>query len=56
MRDSAFKIYQSEWKNSQVSVKKYSDSEDNNKGMVKARLGFIYFIVLVTSIIVMFTR
>jgi hypothetical protein len=56
MRDSAFKIHQSEWKNSEVSVNRYSDSGDNNKGMIKARLGFIYFVVLVTSIIVIFTR
>jgi len=56
MKDSALKIYQSEWGNSEVSVNRNSDFGDDKKGMIKARLGFIYFVVLVSSIIVIFTR
>lgn len=56
MRDSAFKLHQGEWGNSEVIVKKTSGSGKDNKGMIKARLGFIYFVVLVSSLIVLFTR
>ena len=56
MKDSALKIYQSEWGNSEVSVKRNSDFEDDKKGMIKTRLGFIYFVVLVSSLIVIFTK
>lgn len=56
MRDSALIISRSEWKKSEASVKRNSDLGNDNKGMVKARLGFIYFVVLVSSLIVLFTR
>jgi len=56
MKDSVLKIYQSEWENSEASVRRNSDFGDNKKGMIKTRLGFIYFVVLVSSIIVIFTR
>ena len=56
MKDSVLKIYQSEWENSEVSVRRNSDFGDDKKGMIKTRLGFIYFVVLVSSIIVIFTR
>ncbi|MCC6254825.1 MAG: hypothetical protein IT276_07925 [Ignavibacteriaceae bacterium] len=56
MRDSAFRLHQGEWGNSEVLVKKTSESGNDNKGMIKARLGFIYFVVLVSSLIVIFTR
>ena len=56
MKDLVLKVYQSEWKNSEVSVKKNSDFGNNKNGMIKARLGFIYFVVLVSSLIVLFTR
>ncbi|MBE0551250.1 MAG: hypothetical protein IH619_02560 [Ignavibacterium sp.] len=56
MKDSVLKIYQSEWENSEVSVKRNSDFGNNKNGMIKARLGFIYFVVLVSSLIVLFTR
>ncbi len=56
MRDTAFRIHQGEWGNSEEAVQKFSESGNNNKGMIKARLGFIYFVVLVTSLIVIFTR
>ena len=56
MKDSVLKIYQSEWQNSEVSVKRNSDFGDDKKGMIKTRVGFIYFVVLVSSLIVLFTR
>ncbi len=56
MKDSVLKIYQSEWGNSEVSVKRNSDFGNDKKGMIKTRLGFIYFVVLVSSLIVIFTR
>lgn len=56
MRDSAFRLHQGEWGNSEESVKRFSESGNDNKGMIKARLGFIYFVVLVSSLIVIFTR
>jgi len=56
MRDSAFRLHQGEWGNSEESVKKHSESENDKKGMIKTRLGFIYFVVLVSSLIVIFTR
>jgi hypothetical protein len=56
MRDTAFRLHQDEWGNSEESVQKFSESGNNNKGMIKARLGFIYFVVLATSLIVIFTR
>jgi len=56
MRDSALRIHQGEWRNSEESVKTNSESGNDNKGMIKARLGFIYFVVLVSSLIVIFTR
>ena len=56
MKDSALKIYQSEWGNSEVSVNRNSDFGDDKKGMIRARLGFIYFVVLVSSLIVIFTK
>lgn len=56
MKESALKIYQSEWGNSEVFVKRNSNLGDDKKGMVKTRLGFIYFVVLVSSLIVIFAR
>ncbi len=56
MKDSALKIYHSEWENSEVFIKRNSDFGDDKKAMIKARLGFIYFVVLVSSLIVIFTR
>ena len=56
MKDSVLKIYQNEWQNSEVSVKRNSDFGDDKKGMIKTRVGFIYFVVLVSSLIVLFTR
>jgi len=56
MRESALKIYQVEWRNSEASVKRNSNLGNDNKGMIKARLGFIYFVVFVSSLIVLFTR
>jgi hypothetical protein len=56
MRDSALRIHQGEWGNSEVSVNQHSKSGNDNKGMIKSRLGFIYFVVLVSSLIVIFTR
>ncbi len=32
MKDSVLKIYQSEWENSEVSVRRNSDFGDDNKG------------------------
>lgn len=56
MRDSTFRLHQGEWGNSDAAVKNSSESGNDNKGMIKARLGFIYFVVLVSSLIVIFTR
>ena len=56
MRDSAFRLHQGEWGNSEESVKTNSEWGNDNKGMIKARLGFIYFVVLVSSLVVLFTR
>jgi hypothetical protein len=56
MKDSVLKIYPGEWGNSEASVRRNSDFGDNKKGMIKTRLGFIYFVVLVSSLIVLFTR
>ena len=56
MRDSAFRLHQGELEKSEVSVKKSSESGKENKGLIKTRLGFIYFVALVSSIIVIFTR
>lgn len=56
MRNSAISIHEGEWGNSEESVKRFSESGNDNKGMIKARLGFIYFVVLVSSLIVIFTR
>jgi hypothetical protein len=56
MRESTFKINQNEWENSIVSSKRFSEPGNDNSGMIKARLGFIYFVVLVSSIIVLLTR
>ena len=56
MKDSVLKIYQNKWENSEVSVKRNSDLGNDNKEMIKSRLGFIYFVVLVSSLIVLFTR
>jgi hypothetical protein len=56
MRDSTFRLHQGEWGNSEESIQKFSESGNNKKGMIKARLGFIYFVVLVSSLIVIFTR
>lgn len=56
MKDSALNIYHNKWENSEVSVKRNSDFGDDKKGMIKTRLGFIYFVVLVSSIIVLLTR
>ena len=56
MRDSTFRLHQGEWGNSEVLAKKTSGSGNDNKGMIKTRLGFIYFVVLISSLIVLFTR
>ena len=56
MRDSAFRIHQGEWGNSEESVKRLSGSGNKNKGLLKARLAFIYFVVLVSSLIVLFVK
>jgi hypothetical protein len=56
MKDTAFRLHQSEWGNSEESVKRFAEFGNNNKGMIKARLGFIYFVVLVSSLIVILTR
>jgi hypothetical protein len=56
MRDSALRIQQGEWGNSEDSVNKSSESGHDNKGIFKTRLGFIYFVVLVSSLVVIFTR
>lgn len=56
MKDSTFRLHQGEWGNSEVLVNKTSEPEKDNKGMIKSRLGFIYFVVLVSSLIVIFTR
>lgn len=56
MRDSALRIHQGEWENSEESVKRSSESGNEKKEIIKTRLGFIYFFVLVSSLIVIFTR
>ena len=54
MKDSAFRIHQGESGISEKFVKNFS--EEKNNGMIKYRLGFIYFIVLVSSVLIFFTR
>lgn len=56
MRDSALRIHKGEWGNSEELVNKHSELGNDNKGMIKTRLGFIYFVVLVSTLIVIFTR
>jgi len=56
MRDSAFRIHQGEWGNSEEIIKNSSLLSNKNTGKIKARLGFVYFVVLVSSLIVLFTR
>ena len=54
MKDSAFRIHQGEWGISEKSVKNFS--EEKNNGMIKSRFGLIYFIVLVSSLLIFFAR
>ena len=56
MKDLALKKYQSDWRISEASLKRNSDFGGDNKGMIKVRLGFIYFVILISSLIVLFTR
>ena len=56
MRDTAVRIHQGEWGNSETTEKRFSGLSNENKGMIKSRLGFIYFVVLVSSLLVLFTR
>jgi hypothetical protein len=56
MRDNAFRIHRGEWGKSQQSVSKFSNLSNNNEGKIKTRLGFIYFIVLVCSLVVFLIR
>jgi hypothetical protein len=56
MRDSAFRLHQGEWGNSETQEKRFSGLSNKNNGMIKSRLGFIYFVVLVSSLIALFAR
>jgi len=56
MRETTFKIHQGKWESTGESIKRFSNPGNNNKGMIKTRLGFIYFVVLLSSLIVIFTR
>lgn len=56
MRDAAFKLHQGEWEKTEESIKGFSGLSNENNGKIKARLGFIYFVVLLTSLIVLFTK
>lgn len=55
MRDSAIKLHQGEWEKEEA-IKGFSGLSNFNKGKIKARLGFIYFLVLAASLIVLFTK
>lgn len=55
MRNSAIRLHQGEWEKEE-SIKGFSGLSNENKGKIKARLGFIYFVVLLTSLIVLFAK
>ena len=56
MRDTAFRIHRGEWEKSQESVKLFSGLSNENNGKIKTRFGFIYFVILVSSLVVFFLR
>lgn len=56
MKDSVINIQQGQWTKALESDNKSSFLDNNNKGKIKARLGFIYFVALVSSLIILFAR
>lgn len=55
MRDSAIRLHHGEWEKEET-INGLSGLSNENKGKIKARLGFVYFVVLLASLIVLFTR
>lgn len=56
MKDSVINIQQGEWPKTFESDNRPSFFNYNNKGKIKARLGFIYFVALVSSLIILFAK
>ena len=56
MKDSVINIQHGEWPKTIESENRSSFFNNNNKGKIKARLGFIYFVALVSSLIILFAR
>jgi hypothetical protein len=55
MRETAFKLHQGEWEKKEETLRGFTGLSNENKGKIKSRLGFIYFIVILSSLIVLFT-
>ncbi|MDY0081762.1 MAG: hypothetical protein RBR74_01135 [Ignavibacteriaceae bacterium] len=56
MKDSIIEIQQREWTSSLESDNKSSFFNFEVKGKIKSRLGFIYFVALVSSLIILFAK
>lgn len=56
MKDSFINIQQGQWTTHIESDHKFLFIDKKRKSKIKARLGFVYFVALVSSLIILFTR
>lgn len=56
MKDSFINIQQGQWTTHFESDNKSSFLDKKRKSKIKTRLGFVYFVALVSSLIILFTR